>query len=261
MEFEKSEVKKYPFQVIHATNCLRTTDNSAITDEMLLSTNQLKIKNGHLILVHYSGKFLEFVNDTTINLETINSGLLRRITNSNNRYRPNIDFINSDKVHGGVSDGVSGIVPLNDSPMAVDINEEFCLRWTLRGFNNDPNKFIVTIRNIFNETLQEIETDTKTIIIDLNEYYENLFIIEIKDKDSTMSSGEIGLKKGKGDFILPTYCEPETSIEALELAFHLERKYFGRHEALRYYELADELSEQPFYNDQLEKYKLRNLIK
>ncbi len=261
-EFVKSNVKKYPFEVLHSVNCKRTTDNSSLTSGMLINSPQLELDNGHLILVHYSGKFLEYEDDTIINLDKINSELKSTITTANKRFRPRINFLYSDNTHSGVSDGVSGIVPLSDNPITIDKNENFCLSWIPEAVEvpDEPEMYTVRIRSIFLETLFELKTESNYATLDFSDYEGTLFLVDIRGKNSTLTSYDLGIKLGIRDFLLPNYCEPKNSVEALEIAYHLERMYFARKEALVYYERANELSNQQFYKDQLSKYKKRNMM-
>ncbi|MEQ8534920.1 MAG: hypothetical protein RIB86_23910, partial [Imperialibacter sp.] len=261
--YYKSDVRTFPFQVLISQSCTDLSNSRTIKHlDFVPGTGRLKLDGGHLILVHFSGKFIEFKGDTIVDLASLSDRLSRLLKPGNKFYRPEIDFLLSTKSQVGVFDGASGIVLVADQVTAIPETDEkeYCLSWIIRASDRIPEKYSIKLINIFGERLDSIVTDKMSIKLDLSKYGDGpqLFIVNVSDTDSPdYRSSDIAIRVGMDYFNINNSCNPTTAIEALEVAFHIERKYYATKESYPYFQLAAELSGDSIYSDLRARYESR----
>tara|TARA_R110001606_G_scaffold360056_1_gene512675 strand:+ start:83839 stop:84588 length:750 start_codon:yes stop_codon:yes gene_type:complete len=228
--------------------------------------------SGYLILVHHSGLFLEFDQDTTISV----SELALQITDQLNivprdiKARAAIQLLFSNKP--GIRYWATGPVERNSyspvwfsipSSRSIDISPnkpELCVSWRCSDLK-EHEAFIVQVKNIFDENIWELEVDGTSITLDLSQQFKDnrLLIVNVRDRnDSTFRSSGIGIKLGPEYFYTPRACELMSPVKALEMGYYLESSSYGI-DATKYYKLAAELSDRPIFDEFLRLYKKRDL--
>jgi hypothetical protein len=253
-----SDIGEYPFQVLYAENTKSSfTLNVLDTLEKVYYKDIIQLNKGHLILVHFTGKFLEFVGDTTVDVGLINNNLIENLQKKPSWSRPNIGDLYLDyEISNVVLDGCTdvSIVYLN-SGMGNKIRsqQDYCARWIPLS-EHEIDTFLVEIKSIFDESIDEIVTSNTELAIDFS-IYENeseLYIIRVSDKhNSNWNSGYYAV--GIEDLRLHSgqvKCKFTSAISALEYGFMTEHHHcLGLSEAEQFYESAASLSEKEIYRN------------
>lgn len=183
-----SYITKRPFQVIfseHTHDGGATARLSPLEYLSLGDTIQI-VDSGYLVLVHYSGLFLEFKEDTIISVTELSNSIAQQLNINPNKAksRIDIDLLFSDQGKIQYATGVSSIcnpspmeyvLPINTASEISASNPEFCVSWTS---NLSTPPYIVQVKNIFDEIIDEIEVKENEINLDLSGYQNdgNLYI-------------------------------------------------------------------------------------
>jgi hypothetical protein len=249
-----------PFQVLTADSAMIGSKQLRRYDLLNLS-DVITLRSGFVILVHYSGKFLEFQGDTTISVMSLNESIELTFKLENIGMRPDFSFLFfKDYEPTAVIDGM-GRYPIhftNPGPQitVVDANN-FCLSWTAVEMENV--EYILTIQNIFAEQIAEFSSKDTVIQFNPASYNESTLVAQVSvSGHPTYQSNPQGIKYGETiNFVSPNQCSIKNSVEALETAYHMERYYYLAYDARRYYQLAVDLSDQPAYSEFLANYVSR----
>lgn len=262
-KISKSEINEFPFQVLSATNVTSRIRGEIKDLDEVNNLDELTLSSGHLILTHASGKFLEFEGDTTISISRLNDHLISSLNIDLQNYRPEIKFLYDTAFENfGMHDGVYAypiyITNFNGDVISINEGESLCLRWDV--FGSEVKEYQLSIRTIFNDTLDLIKTNQKSYTTDFSEYNNtlNLYIIQVRDiEDPEVRSQDFGVQFTKRKFWFPHECDFTSAIEALEMAYHMDRYYYMVLPSEYYFKLATRLSDQPVYQEIYENYKLR----
>ncbi|MEQ8809742.1 MAG: hypothetical protein RIE59_11790 [Imperialibacter sp.] len=167
--FRDHQTASQPFQVLHAEGVYKRSDTALVKSLQFLSTSDtVKLTDsGYLMLVHHSGLFLEFDQDTTISVLQlaghINDWL--SIVPKDVKVRADIQRLFSDK--SGARHWATGAVERNSyspiwfsipSSQSVDISPnkpELCLSWRCSDLK-EHEVFVVQVKNIFDENIWEL---------------------------------------------------------------------------------------------------------
>ena len=265
--YEKAITRKFPFQVLHASEAIIEDDVDPVTLQALdlLAYNKVvELDGGHLILVHFSGKFLEFDSYSSIDVRRINKQVQEDFNVNAIKLRPALSFLHQTKLPSNqkrLNTQQRGILITNfrtDEEIKVNQPEHFCLKW--KDFSGlRPAVYTVTISDFLGETLDNLDVTTTHLDINFNDYPDNyVFTFEVRQRSNqSITSKRQPIQIMQMDYLFPQQCEPGTAIEALEIAYHMERIDYLADDALKYYELAASLSEQPIYRTMLEYYQAR----
>ena len=263
--YRDPDVKFRPFQVLTAENARKIGDSTYIERYDLLGKYDLiSITNGgNLVLLHFTGRFLEIDQDTLLDMYSVSKHLEDRLNISGEVHqRPIMENlfrdirlrqsrIHSVTYHHCLSyDRIEFLHSLD--LMGVSANDPaICLRWIDRETDQDTSSYVVKIKNIFDEPVDSIFTDQPEIALDLSGYEneEGLFILRVIDgRNEEITSMDIGLLLGSEEVYWPRVCNISSSLSALELGFFLENN--GQLElAGKYYQLAEDLSQESIYHE------------
>ncbi len=234
---QSTEVTSHPFQILHASEAkLSLSSSESLGLVPLLDTIMLP-KNGHIILVHHSGLFIEFENDTTIAVADLAIRIVNKLNTTSNeiRYRPDIGFLlkterknqdNDTILRDSWGSGIQFLFPIENGTVQVSSQDpSVCLSW-VDGKSNYASTYMVKIVNIFDETIDEIFVSGQQLLLNLSGYQskEDLYIVSIQNVENEEFSPQIGISVGDQLFREPNTCEPAGAIQALEMAFYLESR-------------------------------------
>lgn len=229
--------------------------------------------SGYLILVHYSGKFIEFKGERLISIKeesTLVNEEYHAIVSSESARVDIEKLFSTQQTYlrsstGAVSRHWSSemdiILPfLSISEMSAK-NSKFCLMWNPNSFNS--RHYVIEFKNFHDQIIEKFETDRTSFNIDLShyDYNPNLFLITVYDQDDReYATNEIGIKLGDQYSYTPCKCEIESALDALEMGFYLDA-YSYSPMARKYFQLAVALSDHPIYEEFLTRYRYRWAIK
>jgi hypothetical protein len=215
-------------------------------------------QNQHLILVHYSGKFLEFEKDTVLNVSEVDSTLEKSLSLSEKakKLRPELHdlysvspfssrvsvthYYNPLEFIGGNHFGIMEFRP-----------ERVCLAWRdLSATSIGPYKIVV--KNIFDKEVASFTTFETSIRFDLSQFdtimETRLAIFELSSQENPeVSTDPVGVYLREKIKYYPAVCDVNTAVEALEFASYL--KWYGWDIAEKYFSLAAELSDKKVYQE------------
>ena len=249
-----------PFQVLESMGARLVGDDETLSRyDYVNQDNFIQVKeNQHLILVHYSGKFLEFDADTVLNIAEVNSILKKSLSLSEKakKFRPELhDLYSVSPFSSGVS-----ITHYYNSLVFIDGNhvgimefkpEQVCLAWReLSGTFNGP--YVITVKSVYDKEVATFTTFETSIQFDLSQYDSlmetRLAIIDVASKENPeLSTGEIGVYLREELKYYPTACNLVTAIDALEFASYL--RWHGSRHADDYFILAENLSDKSVYTE------------
>lgn len=252
-----SDIGEYPFQVLFAENAKSSiTFNELDTLEKVYYQDIIQLNQGHLILVHFTGKFLEFEGNTTVEIGLINNSLIENLQKKPSWTRPKVEDLYMDyEVTNVVLDGCTNVSIVNlNSGMGNKIRtrQDYCARWVpLSEYEIDT--FLVEIKNIFDESIDEIVTSNTELAIDFSNYQNEsgTYILRVSDKhNSSWNSGYFAV--GIEDLPFQSgqiQCEFTSAAEALEYGFMTEHHHcLGLVEAEQFFETAAKISEKEIYS-------------
>lgn len=270
------DILQNPFQVVHAdqANLIRT--KQPIKPLQLLNIdNSIEIKkNGHLILSHFSGLFLEFDMDTTFTILELSKHIKRQLGFENNlvNYRFFIDqlYLEVDKRRLRPTGATTRInfpyeeikfdLPVKPATRTGRNTTNVCLMWQHPEKVSDAEEYRIDIRNLYNEVIDEFIVERNYHKIDLSKYVVNksTYLINVYDQnhDNTRSQTLAIIPEGQ-PYYTPTSCDIKTALQALEIACHMERTN-SRLSSRNFFELAAQLSDKPIYSRLLSIYQERS---
>lgn len=237
-EWRKGEFDK-PAKVLYAEQVYASSGSLLQQFDLLKSDEMLTIRNGFLLLQHFSGKVFEYSGDTTLSVsDAIN------FTDEDELLRPyDLEFLFNDKRHdsyyrnpGVITDDFSThqfLYPY-ERKSETRTNQDICLWWKpLPG--QAGNEVTITIRDIFDDVLHTFETDERRLEVPIPANpVKNLLIVQLNQKEGGYH--EVGLMI-TNDASIITPCNAEKSIDLLQVAIKLELdKHFE--EAYGFYEKA-----------------------
>lgn len=177
------------------------------TGATLLSPDEVKLgANGYIGLVHKTGKPVE-VKETGVHQVSTLEG---RVQAGNSVMQKYATFILSSNegdgsknrltatgaVHRGSPNGAPISVQLPDKDHAGIYNKRAVINWTTRDV---AGPYVVTVKNMFEDVLAELETSKTGLELDLSEQKyanETAILIEVSSKsDSRKVSGQYLIKK------------------------------------------------------------------
>ena len=257
---EASYIWDYPFQVLSVEGGRRKGDALPLEPlEKLSIYDSIKLdSSGYMILVHYTGRFLAFEGEISISISD-QSKLISEQQNIGWKYeisRAGVRRLFSTEKFPRMSRGAvdrswgEKINIISPAIRAADISEnkpQVCLLW--EPVSPQPNPYMLNIKNIYDQVVDEFEVDGTSFNLDLSKYQIKppLYLITVYDKyDHEYSSPEIGFKLGEQYQYTPFKCEMNSASEALEMGFYLESNgYYA--ESTQYFQLATLLSERPVF--------------
>ncbi|MFY0607222.1 MAG: hypothetical protein JXR10_10925 [Cyclobacteriaceae bacterium] len=221
----------------------------------------MKLSDGHIILIHYSGKFFEFEGDTTFNISDINLLAQNLIKDPKFRFRPEPNFLFAVNYIAASGSNNPPIILLSDVTRGVQKQDgKLCLEWVDNDSYREIEKHVVSLKDINEQDLDRLITHKKRVTLDFTNYSaeHKLHLVNVYDSARLhIKSNEVGVKYGISPFYVPNGCNLETAIDALEYAFHLERMSFLGDHILPFYKLATELSDQIINAELLEEFNQR----
>jgi hypothetical protein len=273
---EDNNIDLEPFQVLDSKGVWIGESSILLSRKTLIKRNEhLKIdEGGYLLIIHHSGFMFEFNGDTVINIQQLSEEISRKL--KLNRRKVN-SRINIARLHinfpvqfisrplsyfsCGPSTRIEIIAKRNSTEISIT-NPVICLNWTDQELPNGNRKYRIIIKNIFDETVGELFTDQTHVTIDFSTFQDKsgMYLIRVEDiKDPKEPSPEIGVRVDSQSQYFPRTCDPTTPVQALEMAYYYEDLSYID-DAAFYYNLADELSDQPIYTTFLNNFKARNGI-
>lgn len=275
---------KFPFQVLHSKNVdINRYDLVAKNDTIQLNNN------GYLILVHFSGKMLEFQGNTQINISEenrkINEYLNIGSEETNHRFRLSNIFSESDEYRYMYlnDDLIIQCLPYYEITFSQPYfhsrsgnyglsrkNHEVCFKWKMNSLKEQDlskKKFKITFKDIYDRKLKDSIVIGNQIQMDFSEYFKkedkkSLLIYQVAEfGNPETTSGNEGVIFGAEPFYIPrSSCEVNTALEAFELGNYLERNKAPIKESQYYYQLATQLSKNPIYQELYSYFKKRKQL-
>ena len=246
-------VDEYPFQVLYAEGVRsEINDSRIIRFDYLKDSDKLTVKNGHLILVHHSGKFAEFDGNTNVNVDSLNSEYQKFITPVIDRRedRPDLGML-VDWFRGVSTYCNMDYLDLVGSYVMYQSEPQICLQWFAdTRFGLD---FTVEARNIYDQVVFTERVEGESISIDLSDKMEmleeDLVIIKvINSTNEELTSKVIGIHFNDKGYS-PKYCMGISALNSLEAACY--EIWNGNRHASRFFEDAASLSDKLFYKEML----------
>ena len=269
-----------PFQIIYAENVLinDTIINGDSRSRLINQTDKISLKNGHLMMVHYLGEFFEFEGDTNIFISDLIYNQYG-IFDADISARPKIGrlfeeepFYNNLVTGAIIRENHYGLEFLVSDPnidkYQIQKDKSICLFWdTYLKDTQDSMSYEVELKNIFDERIGQIKTESKygqLAKLDSYENPSNLIIAKVNsnvNEETYLTTMDIALElTDKPSYYYPTLCDVSASaIKNLEMAFYLENSTeFKRAE--KHYRAAAELSSNDIYQEILKLYLKRSDI-
>ncbi|MEL6558868.1 MAG: hypothetical protein AAFQ94_11840 [Bacteroidota bacterium] len=260
-----------PFQVVYAENAFAGNKEEPLEQLAYLSQyEKVVLKDGFLILVHQSGKFFEYEGNVEINLVDLIQ-LVRKKRGAFWFGRPQVKWLfeeayGTDFLHRpmlryyGYSFEFDSI---NDNKINVMGGQPVKLSWSSGKKVKASGKYYLEFRNILDEKIASMETDTSVVEIDLEEVEteSDLYLLTVYDKaDRSLRSQELAIETdspyGPISYSGTFFEKPKSAIYALELGFLFEDDLNGKL-ALYFYSIAAELSDRQVYQTILENFQKR----
>ncbi len=260
-----------PFQILYGSKARKLGDSVEVSRYQFVGNSDLirLEKSGYIILVHYTGLFLEFENDTLIDVSLVHNQIANQLNLDTTKiwFRPNLaTLFTKSQIRKARANAVGSFYcdPTDElyfthssGRTEISVNDpKLCIRWESLEPTMQEHSYSILIRNIFDENIDTIRTKDKTASLDLSVYKndEGLFILKVyRDDDLEFSTRDIGVVMKKENLYWPKSCEIRSAVKALEMGYFLENE--RRHkEAGEYYLLAKEMSERPFFKEIYEFY-------
>ncbi|MCR9248966.1 MAG: hypothetical protein NXI20_01025 [bacterium] len=265
-----SDIGEYPFQVVFAENAKSSiTFNELDTLEKVYYQDIIQLNQGHLILVHFTGKFLEFEGDTTVDVGLINNILIENLPKKLRWNRPNIrdlylDYDISYVVLDGCTD-VSLVVLNTGVENKIRSSHNCCVRW-IPYSDYEIDTFLIEIKNVFDESIDEIMTTNNELAIDFSNYENEsrLYILRVSDKLNiertsnyfAVNIEDLPFESGQIE------CQFTSAVAALEYGFMAEHNHcVDFSDAEQFYKTAASLSEKEIYSYLYQRFKKRHGIR
>ncbi len=255
--------KKYPFKVVLSELAYQNSKTIEPLDR--LSTKKpVRIDSGGILLVtHWSEQFMEFVGPRTVDLQEINQQFnkLRRIKSHlqlSSLYSTEQILIRP-WVGRPISYYYEMIFPPSNRSIWLSRSDSLCITWHLTTEDPNRNRFLVMVKNMFDEPLKTIDVNDAQAVIYLPDYQERFLIIEMANRDDPdLMSFQVAIWIYDGSFpgLKKNPCNVTSAGQAVMLAYILEAD--GElEEAHRYYQMATELSPAQSFKQLLTNFDLR----
>jgi hypothetical protein len=231
---------KTSFYVINARNCFLNDSSILEANTHLNHKQSIKIEDGFLILGHYSGKLMEYRGTHEI--------ILEEISNTLKRYH----FKNYTKIYSQTDTYLQGtgfmvghnplpILWISPARSSVTLEEySLCLKWKTTDSSKKDSLHLV-ILNIYDEEIERIIIGGSQYDFDFSKYSDKrMLLLQLTSiDDPEIISDRIAIRVSERDIqYQPDLCsEPETALEALEIAFFLETND-QEEDAKKYFKLA-----------------------
>ena len=245
----------FPFKVLAAENGWKNSKIPIDVGEPLRTKDSIELKNGFIVLSHFSGKLFQFQGDTIFHLSNLQKIIAQSSPKHGEAYssfllgtvRVKYKFRASDwsdKLYGSPLE----VLYPSSPKLAIGTNESLCI-W-IRGDQSELDKksYLLEIKNIFDELKYEHVLSDSMFLIPPPEEDTGLLILELSDKQRPESDNLlIGIEiKSNLRYASTNPCTASTSIDYLQVAIELELNRQAK-EALTFYEKAKNSSPQPFY--------------
>ncbi|CAN5453851.1 hypothetical protein BH10BAC4_BH10BAC4_22150 [soil metagenome] len=247
------KAERFPFQIIDAEGAYSKKGQVIKRFQFLSRTEKLELRNGNIHLVHYTGIPISFKGDTVINLTQLDKEI-SAATKAMSYYRPDLKrmFDVTPIVPGAIYDYNPLIVFPSPRIQQISHNErdDLCMRW-LKG---KSNKYLIEIKNIFDDSLKSYFCDSNSIIIPSNDLKVLqpvgdillIFVKQDKRQEFLLKVRIIRNSNFEGLF----NCIVNTADNALMIAYYMELA--GKtDEAENYYKLAASLSSDKIFSEAL----------
>lgn len=267
----QTNIPAYPFQVLHAEQAYNSdTEQPLVRQQYLPVDGQFKIKaDGYLLLIHLSGKMLEFNQDTTIDVAILASNIATSLSIESAKVTHRIDteiLFRDTLTYNFDAEEV-----IRENEYLIDIytpaeqlneisfrDKKYCFRWSPK-YDQNPDSYRLIISDIFDDQVDSLVTDQTEYQIDLSDYQTEggyIFLRVCDHNDEEVQSREVVLEPGKELYYHPCRCKPTSAVEALEIAYYLESRYQVL-QAQHYYREAARLSEKAIFDKFLDHYLKR----
>lgn len=234
--------QKKPAKVLHAEQAYSSKNSLLHRFDLLKADETLTLKNGYLLLQHFSGEVFEYRGDTTLIVsDAVN------FTDEDEPLRPfDLEFLFNDirrdfyyRNPGVITDDFSThkfLYPY-ERKSEIRTNQDICLWWKPLPGQAD-NEVTITLIDIFDNVLREFETNERRLEVPIPANLQNnLMIIQLNQKEAFYN--EVGLKV-TDDASIITPCNAEKSIDLFQVAIKMELdKNFE--EAYEFYEKPQQL--------------------
>lgn len=250
----------FPYRVLGGEQIWKNGRIPILQGEPLRLKDSVELRDGHVLIAHYSGKLFEFHGDTAVTLQEIDQQLIGEKDAFPNPYLTLL--LSSEPIPRKPAPFFCVIYPdpyeVIYPPTTIDINpkEPACI-WLEKEIPEfDISSYRFEIKNIFNDGLGVFYSDTLQFELELPPDSTGLLIIEIIETGET-NGRSIGLKVDPDQKRnMTTPCSASTPVELLQVAIGLEFERHSQH-ALNYYNKAKKASTWEFYDHLYEMAKLR----
>jgi hypothetical protein len=222
-------------------------------------------EGGFLSIVHFSGKGFEFNDSTTIHLDTLDVSL-------DGRVFPSLDLsmlFNLTKFQNNWGATLASAPPFEfispfDKQLTASRNQVLCLQWRWV-YNIEHDNFMITFKNIYNESiLDTIRVKGYGYNVDFNLVKElklefNVLVIQLhENKTSSEWKHEIYVELGDKYYNQPiSLCRIRNATEAIMAGAFSESFHLFPNDAMIYYQMAVDLSDEEVFKIILKHAKLR----
>jgi hypothetical protein len=248
------------------------------TGASLKNGDEIKVKeNSSIGLVHVSGKPLEVkqpgsykVSELATKVNT-GSSVLNKYTDfilsSNSAEAKKNRLSATGAVHRGLED-IKVYLPENQN--AEVFNNVVYINWEAKG----GAPYVVTFKNMFDEELMKVESNTTSIHVDLNDpklSNDSAILVEVTSKSDKSKSEQYLIKKlsqARFDAVKKQYSElnGELGSDTAELNKLIQASFFEQNKLFidaitAYEEVVKMAPDDPSYQEAYEEFLLRNKLK
>jgi len=251
-----AQPKQAVFLVLYSDVAISAIGDTLKAGDYLAQEDEFTIRNGILILNHYSGVLLEVDKRGTYSIKELNEQVPKMPEDMNlGFYR----FLLGEPVDRMLIEFPTGAVPHSGPPpyeiifpfnqnLVYPIDQKLCVEWKELE-KSDTAGYEIALLNIFDEPIDKIHTEKTLVEHDISTYKPDAdyLIIHIIGPGQFADRTRFGIKlspSGKYSFVTP--CSATRPIEWLQLAagFYLNKEYEA---ASKYARLALKYSEHRAY--------------
>lgn len=254
----------FPYRVLGGEGIWKNGRIPIEQGEPLRLKDSIELRNGSILIAHYSGKLFEFQGDTTVSISEIDQQLAVEKDNLPNPYLTVL--LSEDPVFRAPATFYCVIYPdpinVLYLPTTVEINpsEPACIWIEKTHPSFDISSYHFEIKTIFDDLLYVSHSDTLQFELEIPEDPTGLLILDIVQEGETRRRS-YGIKVDpERKRNRPTPCSASTPVELLQVAVGLEFDSRRDH-ALNYYEKAKNASSWEFYDHLYAMAKLRLIPK
>ncbi len=257
---------KIPFRVVYHESTYLASGIPVTKHEPLEWTDSITLKNGFVILAHYSGNLKEISGDTVISINKLSKSISADSTKnamidisflySTSSYHPDY-YRNSVVEH---PPHITWVFPyLTKEPNKVG-DSSLCLWWrSAYPKNHTEIEYTLRISDVFNKELHTSNILGNRATIDLSKIFKSNKFVVIglhESSDKNRKARFLGIQLVDETILDP--CQANSSIKYLQLGIVLERNR-DFNEAMDYFKLAAENSDRPIYSKLLGYFKERHV--